>query len=462
MAVDIRVHEPLFHKHVCTMHTPREADGRATLLAMGFDPIAYINEPRWQKVSLGLARMRLLCDELGNPERMLRFVHVAGTNGKGSTCAYLDAICRAARLKCGLFTSPYIERFEERIRVDGHDIPSPALARCTLRVKEAALAVERTLGEHPTEFELMCAVALVHFAHEACDICILEVGLGGRLDATNVIHPDLCAITRIGLDHTALLGETLEQIAQEKAGIIKEGVPCTSSTQAPAARAVIQRICEAKGCPLTVVDPTCISDAHLTYNLTRTFSYQGERFETSLLGAYQPENAALAIVSARILEAHGWPISESSIHTGIAEATWTGRFEVLRDRPWTIVDGAHNEDGSAALSASLQEMQALTDVRDPVFVIGVLADKDVRAIIEPHIGHARTFYVYEPENPRALPAAALADLISSLDPNADIHICAHPVEAMDAALKKATPEGMVVAFGSLYSIAALRRAALGH
>ena len=218
-----------------------------------FDPVAYINTPRWQASRLGLERIRALLDRLGRPQDALRFVHVAGTNGKGSTCAYLAAVLQAAGYRTGLFTSPFILRFEERIRVNGSDISRDDLARATLLVREQAEALERETGDHPTEFELMCAVALVHFRAVGCDIVVMEVGLGGRLDSTNVIDaPEVCVIACIGLDHTALLGDTLAAVAGEKCGIIKSGVPVASWPQAPEALAVVREACAARGCELSI------------------------------------------------------------------------------------------------------------------------------------------------------------------------------------------------------------------
>lgn len=420
---------------------------------MDFDPIAYLNEPRWQKVSLGLARTMRLMELLDHPEARLRSVHVAGTNGKGSVCAYLDAICRAAGLKTGLFTSPYITRFEERIRVNGQDIPSKDLEACTLAVKRAAEQVQRETGEHPTEFEMMFAVAALHFARSECEACIMEVGLGGRLDATNVITPDLSVITRIGLDHTALLGDTISAIASEKAGIVKPGVPCITCEQDPDAERAIEAACRAQGSPLSVVRTEDTAHARLTEDLTRTFTYQGELFQTRLLGSYQPENASLTIASARLLASMGWPLSEEAIRQGTAQVAWPGRFQVLARHPLVIVDGAHNADGARALAASLDEVERMAEPSETICVVGVLADKDARAILSPLAARTGTFFLYAPDNPRALSADELAHLASQLAPEAQIHVCADAREAMERALKRAAPESLVAAFGSLYSIA---------
>ena len=225
---------------------------------MSFDPIAYINEPRWLESRLGLDRIRELLDRLGRPQDRLKFVHVAGTNGKGSTCAYLASILQAAGLRTGLFTSPYLITFEERIRVDGANITLDELTEATLLVKGQAEA----MADHPTEFELMTAVALVHFVRRGCDIVVLEVGLGGRLDSTNAIDaPEAAVIARIGLDHTKLLGTTLAAIAGEKAGIVKPGSAVVSWPQDAEAMAVVEQAVAAAGDTLTVPDFACLNVA---------------------------------------------------------------------------------------------------------------------------------------------------------------------------------------------------------
>lgn len=557
-----------------------------------FDPIAYINEPRWQKVSLGLSRIELLLELLGNPQNQLKFVHVAGTNGKGSVCAYLEAILRENGQKTGLFTSPYIDHFEERIRVNNEDIDINNLTRITILVKEKALQVENQLGEHPTEFELMTAVAFVYFFQQKCDICVVEVGLGGRLDSTNVITPLLSVITKIGLDHTAILGDTLEKIAYEKAGIIKPGVRVVVDKQTEEARLAIEKVanetnseiiyvdkaslrqggllmcckqnepvfsecdCEdvafdhshrrnyltssvepfssidadrlsnlahvrdsENNCNLQFVSETnksceCNSYFHCSFNATRSFLYRNKSYYTQLLGAYQPENAAVAIEAAFALG-----IDESKIQAGIENATWPGRFELFScGLPCLVfVDGAHNPDGAAALRDSLldvtkalknrvfckqeQNLQIMSDLNNEelkiksdlknvdfqnmsdlkvdtadfdqkhksdiclknvkiIAVIGVLKDKDVRGILENVGDLIDEFYVYEPNNPRKLPADDLWALTFEYGVT---HETSNARGALDAALKCAVHEAtkkdtqsVIVCFGSLYSVGELR------
>ena len=232
---------------------------------MPFDAIEYINTPRWLTSRLGLERIRELLDRLGRPQDRLKFVHVAGTNGKGSTCAFTASILAEAGFKTGLFTSPYVETFHERIRVNGYNISDEDLTAATLRVRECAEAMEAEGGEHPTEFELMTAVALVHFAHVGCDIVVLEVGLGGRLDSTNVIAaPEVAAIVSIALDHTNLLGSTLAEIAHEKAGIVKEGSTVVSWPQEPSAMEVVEDAVRRVGDKLVVPDFSLLSVGKVT------------------------------------------------------------------------------------------------------------------------------------------------------------------------------------------------------
>ncbi|WP_302962348.1 folylpolyglutamate synthase/dihydrofolate synthase family protein [uncultured Adlercreutzia sp.] len=489
---------------------------------MPFDPVAWINTPRWQASRLGLERMIDLLDRMGRPQDALRFVHVAGTNGKGSTCAYLASILQAAGLRVGLFTSPYILRFEERIRVNGRDITEEELARAVAAVRPHTEAMEAACGDHPTEFELMAAVALEHFRAVACDIVVLEVGLGGRLDATNVIDaPEASVICRIGLDHTDLLGNTLAAIAGEKAGIVKPASPAVSWPQEPEAMAVVEATAAERGCTVTVPDFSRLAVEPLTWGaergngacggdgvlvtasddegdgvssdasgeagesaaapLCRRFTYRGRAFETGLLGSYQPFNAALALEVARVLRERGWDISAEAEVAGIAQARWPGRFEVVDVAPLTIIDGGHNIQGAQALAASLADL--LGDARrgTVAFAMGVLADKDYKAMVRAVVPWAGSFHVYAPANPRALPAEELATCIREVLAEEGrveaVPVCVHatPAGALTAARTDAASHAdsvpaiggapdtsprarIAVAFGTLYAIADLEKA----
>lgn len=430
-----------------------------------FDPVAWINTPRWQTSRLGLSRMVDLLERLGRPQDDLRFVHVAGTNGKGSVCAYLASVLQAAGFKVGLFTSPFILCFEERIRVNGESIRAEELARAVQAVRPAAEAVEADTGDHPTEFELMAAVAFEHFRAVGCDIVVLEVGLGGRLDATNVIDAsEASVICRIGLDHTDLLGDTVAAIAGEKAGIVKPGCPVASWPQEREAMAIIEAVAAERGCELVVPDFSQLAVEPLAGAALRRFSWQGQEFETRLLGSYQPFNAALALETVRVLRGRGWDIPEEAEVAGIASARWPGRFEMVAASPLTIVDGGHNPQGAEALAASLADLLGEEGRGSVDFALGVLADKDYPAMVRAVAPWARSFSVYAPTSPRALSADELAACVREVlgeEGRADdvpVRVCAEAAEALRAARAAAGSQGVAVAFGTLYAIADLMAA----
>lgn len=440
---------------------------------MDFDPIAYINTPRWQASRLGLDRIRELLERLGRPQDRLKFVHVAGTNGKGSICAYLASILNAAGHRTGMFTSPYIERFEERIRVDGVMISPDELRDVTLAVREHAEAMAEETGGHPTEFELMTAVALEHFARCGCDIVVLEVGLGGRLDSTNVIDaPEACVIARIGLDHTVLLGNTLAAIAGEKAGIIKEGSAVVSWPQESEAMAVIEHAAAEHGCELRVPDFAQLEEGAIRWedgaSPFRSFSYrEWTDLRTGILGSYQPQNATVALEVVSVLRGRGWHIPDEAVRAGVARTRWPGRFEIVEggsspDGFAIVVDGGHNPQGARALADSLAEV---FPGRKPVFVIGVLEDKDYPRMLEDVLPLGSAFVCVTPDNPRALPAHKLARAIRWTGQDLlGCSACVNPVVARDfedairRARELADPDGLICAFGSLYSVAALKEA----
>ena len=440
---------------------------------MDFDPIAYINTPRWQASRLGLERIRELLERLGRPQDRLKFVHVAGTNGKGSICAYLASILGAAGYRTGMFTSPYIERFEERIRVDGVMISPDELRDVTLAVREHAEAMAEETGDHPTEFELMTAVALEHFARCGCDIVVLEVGLGGRLDSTNVIDaPEACVIARIGLDHTALLGNTLAAIAGEKAGIVKEGSAVVSWPQEPEAMAVIEHAAAEHGCELRVPDFAQLEEGAVKWEdgapPFRPFSYkEWADLRTGILGSYQPQNATVALEAVDVLRGRGWRIPDEAVRVGVARTRWQGRFEIVEggsspDGFAIVVDGGHNPQGARALADSLAEV---FPGRKPVFIVGVLEDKDYPRMLEDVLPLGSAFVCVTPDNPRALPAHKLARAIRWTGQDLlGCSACVNPVVARDfedairRARELADPDGLICAFGSLYSVAALKEA----
>lgn len=430
-----------------------------------FDPIAYMTQPRLLTISLGLTRIRRLMHLLGNPQQQLRFVHIAGTNGKGSTAAYIHSILCSAGYKTGLFTSPYIINFEERIRINDASIPLNVLHDIGLRVRDAALRVQQECNEHPTEFELITAAALLYFAQERCDIVVLEVGLGGRLDSTNVIStPDVAVITRIGLDHMALLGSTCEEIAHEKAGIIKDGGHVVAwNDENASVNKVFQDACRTHHATLIMpsfeqVQCLGITELSVPYeNVMQRFSYQGERYETHLLGSYQPYNAVLAIEAAHVLRSRGFTIPQTALHEGIASARWLGRFDVHSTcNEWRCVvcDGGHNPQGARALAQSIDRAFPHTKC---VFVMSVLADKNYEAMIDALLDYACLWVCVTPPSSRALSAHDACACVSRTahERNATFSVCeAHSYDdAITIIQNSAASQGVpVIFFGSLYAL----------
>lgn len=430
-----------------------------------FDPIAYMTQPRLLTISLGLTRIRRLMHLLGNPQQQLRFVHIAGTNGKGSTAAYIHSILCSAGYKTGLFTSPYIINFEERIRINDVSIPLNVLHDIGLRVRDAALRVQQECNEHPTEFELITAAALLYFAQERCDIVVLEVGLGGRLDSTNVIStPDVAVITRIGLDHMALLGSTCEEIAHEKAGIIKDGGHVVAwNDENASVNKVFQDACRTHHATLIMpsfeqVQCLGITELSVPYeNVMQRFSYQGERYETHLLGSYQPYNAVLAIEAARVLRSRGFTIPQTALHEGIASARWLGRFDVrstCNDWRCVVCDGGHNPQGARALAQSIDRAFPHTKC---VFVMSVLADKNYEAMIDALLDYACLWVCVTPPSSRALSAHDACACVSrkAHERNATFSVCeAHSYDdAITIIQNSAASQGVpVIFFGSLYAL----------
>ena len=413
------------------------------------EALAYIHAVHWQGHKPGLDRTRALLAALGDPHKRLRFVHVAGTNGKGSTAAMLDSCLRCAGYRVGLFTSPYINRFNERIQVDGVPIPDGDLVRLVEQVRPAASA----MADVPTEFELITALGMLYFAQERCDIVVLEVGLGGALDSTNVIDPPACAvITALGMDHVQELGLTLADIAAAKAGIIKPGSPVVSYGGAPEADRVIADAAAACGAPLTVAD-----FARLTLRGAglegQTFDYDGLTGLTlPLLARYQPRNAVVAIEALRALRARGWQIPDSAIRQGLAQVRWPGRFELLRRDPPFLLDGSHNAHGMRATADSLR---ALFPGEKFVFLVSIMADKDADEMLRLLLPLAKGFVTVTAPSPRAIPASELAARIEALGGRAE------PASGIPAAVARVwelAAGGPAAALGTLYFSGEVREA----
>lgn len=416
----------------------------------GQEAIAYIHSFQWERHTPGLDRIRTLLRALGDPQRGQKFVHVAGTNGKGSTCACIAAVLQAAGYRVGLNTSPYLMTFHERIRVDGEMISDQELASLTEEVRPAAEA----MTEHPTEFEMITAIALLYFRRKSCDIDLLEVGLGGTLDASNVIDvPEAAVLTAMGMDHVALLGPTQADVAAAKAGIIKPGGEVVSYGGCPEADGVFRRACRERGANLTEVDFSRLRIRALDLEGARFDFAPYENLYLPLAGEYQLKNAATAITALEVLQKKGWSISREALRQGLASVRWPGRFEVLRRRPVFLLDGAHNAHGMAAAAESLR---ALFPGRRFVFLLGLLADKDVPAMLDLLVPLAERVFTLRPGSPRALEAEALALLL--VERGVPARACGSAGEGVRLSIEAAGRDGVACALGSLYFSGDIRRA----
>jgi dihydrofolate synthase/folylpolyglutamate synthase len=368
--------------------------------------------------SFNLERMRRLLARAGDPHRELRCLHIAGTKGKGSTAAMVASVLGAAGCRVGLYTSPHLLSFRERIRVNGRMAPEEAVARWTGRAKPWIESLRRAEGGPPSFFEAYTLLAFLHFREEAVQVAVLETGLGGRLDATNVVTPLACAITRIARDHTLELGETLAQIAGEKAGIVKPAVPVVCAPQAPEALAVIRQVCAEKGAPLYLAGepggPRAVLErARPEGQLCRIEglrrSYRG--LTLPLLGEHQLWNAAVAVALAELGGGAGFDVSEQAVREGLASVRWPGRFQVIPGSPPIVLDGAHDEASARALAATLS---AHFPGGRHVFLLGLSRDKEAEAIGRELAPLCRLALLTAAATPRALSALELRARVAPL------------------------------------------------
>ena len=394
----------------------------------------------------GLERTRELCRALGNPQDKLKFIHIAGTNGKGSTSAMLDSILRKAGFKVGLYTSPFVLKFNERIRVDGENISDEELCRLVELVRPIAEAME----DRPTEFELITAIAFEHFKRCGCDLVVLECGLGGRFDATNLISTSvLSVITGISLDHTAILGDTIEKIASEKAGIIKSGVPLILGGESPKAEAVISCEAKKKGAPVSKIDYSRIKIKKADLCGTEFDFGEWKDVNLSLLGTYQPRNAAVVLTAVEKLREGGFDVPDTAVFSGLKEAKWMARFEIIGKDPTIIFDGAHNAEG---ISAARKSIEAYLGEKDVIVVSGVLRDKEYEKIAADIAAVSKEVYTISPPSPRAMSATDYAEVL--LKKGAFATPCASMNEAISLAKKSAKKQKKhVFILGSLYTYA---------
>lgn len=395
---------------------------------------------------LGLESMKGLLDKLDNPQDDLKFIHIAGTNGKGSVLAYLSTILQKAGYRIGRYISPTLFSYRERIQVDGQRIEKESLARHITVIARAVEEIKQRKEPIPTVFEIETALAFLYFKEKKCDLAIVETGLGGALDATNVIKTTLLeVITPIGLDHMDVLGKTLGEIAGQKAGIIKTGTRVVTAAQDPEAREVLVHKCREENCILGQVEPEHLRDIHYGWD-KQSFSYKRwENIQISLAGKFQIQNAALALEAVEQLRELGFHLPDAAVYEGMSETCWRGRFTIVSKDPVIILDGAHNPQAARALKNSLE--QYFSD-RKLYYVFGVFKDKDYKKIIQltaPAAEHIIT--VETPDNPRALPAEELKEEVQKL--NSSVESADSVESAVEKSLKIMNPDDVLVIFGSL-------------
>ena len=414
------------------------------------EALSVINARLQFGIKPGLERVAAVLERLGEPQKKLKFVHVAGTNGKGTTCTLISSVLRRAGYRTGLYTSPYVLDFRERFQIDGEMISPEELIEEVERVAPAVRAVEAA-GETVTEFEFITALALDWFARRGCDLVVLEVGLGGRFDATNVIDtPEVAVITSISLDHTAILGDTLEQIAFEKGGVIKAGGRVVLyPEQGPGVTEVLQGLCRERGAALTVPDLGRVRVTGASIEGT-SFTLDGAAYRTPFLGEHQVKNAVTALAALEVLKTRGFALEEEQIRQGMEEAFLPARMEILHRGPLCLLDGGHNPGCAAALKDALERFVPGRRVA----ILGIMADKDSREYLRLVGPLFEEIFTLAPDNPRAMDARELAEVAREFCPRVT------PVdtvgEALARSMKDLGEEDSLIVCGSFYLAGEIR------
>lgn len=420
------------------------------------EALSYINDKDKFGSRLGLSSVGKLLELLGNPHIGLKYLHVAGTNGKGSTSSYLAHTLQSAGYKVGLYTSPFLERFNERIQINGLDIPDDTLGRITGIVKASADIMILEGLEHPTTFEILTAIAFLYYKEEATDYVVLEVGLGGRFDSTNIIESSLVSIiTTLDYDHIAELGDTLAKIAYQKAGIIKENGLVVSYPQAEEAMEVIREVAVENNADLyfSPNDNINITEEN-EFGSIFNYTYEDHKLDNlkiSMIGEYQVYNASLAVTALLVLRDKGLlKITNEEIRDGLNKTRWKGRLEVLKRNPTFLIDGAHNVQGINQLAKALK----LFNYDKLILGIGILKDKDVSHMVELLAPMADMIVVTEVKMPRKLEAEELANEIKKYNKN--VFVEKEVKDAINKAIELATDADLIVFGGSLYLIGEVR------
>ncbi|MGI6373262.1 MAG: bifunctional folylpolyglutamate synthase/dihydrofolate synthase [Caldicoprobacterales bacterium] len=406
---------------------------------------------------LGLENIKDLLARLGNPQKQYRVIHVAGTNGKGSVTSMITNILHEAGYKVGMFISPYLENFTERIQVELREIPREDLAKTTQQVKEKVDEMVASGRNHPTEFEIVTAIGFLYFARQKIDIAVVEVGLGGRFDATNVVdEPLLSVITAIGFDHMDILGSTLGEIAFEKAGIIKQGRPVVSYPQLGEASSVIREAARERKSPYYEVDghQIDVKESSLDENVF-DFRYGDELYrdlKLKLVGEHQLLNAATALTAIEVVKELGLTVSKEAVVQGLLKTRWPGRLEKIQDNPIILIDGAHNAAGADALAHTVSTYFANDDL---TLVLGVLKDKEVDAIVNRLCPLAHKVIITRPDSPRAMDPVKLSEKV--LVYNNNVTVEPDIIRAIHKGIDAAGEQGVILICGSLYLVGAARK-----
>jgi len=434
------------------------------------EALAWIHSIGRFGIKPGLERISTLLELLGNPQRRLKFLHIGGTNGKGSTAAMAASILQAAGYRTALFTSPYLLSFTNRMTVDGQDITPAELVELVEEIRPLVAKIDSNprLGQM-TEFEVVTALALNYFARRQPDLVVFEVGLGGRLDATNVVTPSVSVITNVSIEHASVLGDTLQAITTEKAGIVKPGIPLVTATTDTEVLAVLEAKCFQEKAPLYRVLPReegmVEAQNQITYyrrNVTDSgqyMSYYGLKYNLTglfipLRGRYQVANAATALAALELLEPQGFTFTPDSLHRGLAQTVWPGRLELLSRGPLLVMDGAHNPAAMRQLAEAVPEYLQFNRL---ILVLGIMADKDIHAILSAITPLAAEVVLTRPSLPRAADPGDLAAALKNIPAfNSRVHVEYDLGRAMEAALSLASPADAVLVTGSLYTVSDAR------
>lgn len=423
------------------------------------ESLDYIASTYTLGIKLGLENIGRLMEKLGNPQDKMKIIHVAGTNGKGSTCMFLSSILREAGYRVGLYTSPYLEEFNERIRIDGENVTDEEVAICTTTVRKAIEELVEEGYPHPTEFEVTTAMGFLCFERAKVDFLVLEVGMGGRFDATNVItSPVMTIITPVGMDHVQYLGDTLKKIAYEKAGILKENVPLVLYPQQREVKEEILRVAKEKKVPVVEVLSEKIEIISTSLEgQTVDMEVLGHRLpkiKLFMIGEHQAYNAMTAITAILWLhENDKIEMDEHSLREGISKTRWAGRLEVMSKQPVTIIDGAHNEDGAKVL---VKMWKALLSEYEITLVFGMLQDKDIEQVSDLLMPHVKQVITVAPNSDRAMSAEELAAKLQKYDKRVEVSTSIR--EAIERAEQMTDlRSGAIVYAGSLYMIGEVRK-----